>query len=78
MFDIAKICSKINAVNTIISRMVKLFSIDDKPVFKPAKSARHAIDNDWRKVGKDVTRGLIQYDSELARHAKINGVKKRC
>lgn len=76
MFDIAKIISKINVTNTIIPRLVKPFSIDDKIVLKPAKSTRHAIDNDWRKVGKDMTRGLIQYDSGLARHAKINGLKK--
>ncbi|MCT3308232.1 hypothetical protein EFP47_00780 [Lactiplantibacillus pentosus] len=57
---------------------IKDFSIDDKIVPKPAKPARHAIDNDWRKVGKDMTRGLIQCDSGLTRHAKINGLKKWC
>ncbi|BBM20620.1 hypothetical protein ACQXW1_03265 [Lactiplantibacillus pentosus] len=76
MFDIAKIISKINVTNTIIPRIVKLFSIDDKIVLKPAKSARHAIDNDWRKAGKDMERGLVHYDSGLKRYAKINGLKK--
>lgn len=76
MFDVAKICSKINVVNTIIPRLVTPFSINDKIVLKPARPPRHAIDNDWRKVGKDMERGLIHYDSGLTRHAKINRLKK--
>ncbi|MDC6398038.1 hypothetical protein [Lactiplantibacillus pentosus] len=76
MFNFARIISKINPANTIMPRIVNLFSMNSNHVINPAKSAQRSIASDWRKIGEDMERGLIRYDRDLTRRTKFNGFSK--
>lgn len=37
------------------------------PKFQQTKTAQQAIANDWKRIGKDLTYGVIKYDRQLTR-----------
>lgn len=76
MFNFVRIISKINPAITIMPKIANIFSIDVKSTIDSSKSARHSIANDWRKIGRDMERGLVKYDRDLTRHPKISGTNK--
>jgi len=80
-FNSLHISSFMKATNTASSKFVKSvaksLSIPMNPdMGKPLKgqknkTAQQAIANDWKKVGKDMTFGVIKYDRQLAKRKAL-------
>ena len=41
--------------------------VGNAPKFQQTKTAQQAIANDWKRIGKDLTYGVIKYDRQLTR-----------
>lgn len=76
MFNFVRIISRINVAVTAVPKVVKAFSVNSQNIRGSESSDRRSIASDWRKIGQDMERGLIQYDRELTRRAKISGTNK--
>ncbi|BDZ30584.1 hypothetical protein RA086_05385 [Lactiplantibacillus sp. WILCCON 0030] len=76
MFNFVRVISRINVAVTAVPKVVKAFSVNPKNIRGSESSDRRSIASDWRKIGQDMERGLIQYDRELTRRAKISGTNK--
>lgn len=76
MFDFVRIISKINSAVTIIPKIVGVSAMNSGRSEDPVKSIHRSIASDWQKIGKDMERGLTQYDRALTEQVKVGGSNK--
>lgn len=64
-FHFVRIISKINLAVAAISKIIGMSAMNIYRKNNSVKCTRGSIASDWRNIGKDMERGLTQYDRGL-------------